>query len=471
MSGVWQNIDRLGVVFDDESLVADGGLLAAGMLWDRLGLESLVDETVRLVGRVGGANPGRKTLTLAASMLVGGSHIDHVDALGAGSTDRVLGFGVAAASTVGTFLRSFTWGHVRQLEKAVSEALGRVWGLGAGPGGGDLVLDFDSTICEVSGKAKGGAAYGYTGVLGYHPLLAFRADTGEVVAARLREGSSQRGVVNFVREAIGRARRAGAVGEITVRADSGFWSYDLFRTLSDLGVGWSLTTPQRGNVIRTIEEIDQDAWTPISYTRGGEAQVAETVLRVTNPKRRKEHLDLRLVVRRTRLTGPQQKLWPDWRYHAFVTSSDQQTAEADRHHHTTDTGNTDDPDAAAEKRKKTVESDRRHRAHAVCELAIRDLKESSGLDHLPSGRFAANAAWLLITALAHNTYRWITLLGRAQPPGRLVTGKTVRRRLFGIPARMVNHGGKHILRLPARWPWAAAYQTILANLRALPQLC
>ena len=153
MSGVWQKIDRLVPVFDDGSLVGDAGLLAAGTLWDRLGLEGLVDETVRLGGRVGGANPGRKTLTVAASMLLGGSHIDHVDALRSGSTGRVLPYEVMAPSTVGTFLRSFTWGHVRQLEKAVGETLGRVWALGAGPGDGEVTLDLDSTICEVSGSA------------------------------------------------------------------------------------------------------------------------------------------------------------------------------------------------------------------------------------------------------------------------------------------------------------------------------
>ena len=286
------------------------------------------------------------------------------------------------------------------------------------------------------------------------------------MAARLRKGSSQRGVVHFIRETIGRVRRAGASGGISIRADSGFWSYDLFRTLNSLGVGWSVTTPLRENVRQAIEDISKDAWTPISYTRGGEAQVAETTLRATNPKKRTEYLDLRLVVRRSRLKGPQRKLWPDWRYHAFVTNPKQETDEADTHTHNpdTDTENT-------EKRQRTVEPDRHHRQHAICELAIRDQKESAGLDHLPSGRFEANAAWLLISALAHNTYRWITLLTQTQNQRRLITGKTIRRHLFQIPARLVNHGGKHILRLPARWPWANTYQTTLTNLRALPQLC
>ena len=225
MSEVLQNIDRYEVVFDDGSLVADAGLLVAGTLMDRLGLEDLVDRTVRLGGREGGAHPGRKVCTLVAAMLVGGSHIDHVGRLRAGSTDRVLPHAVMAPSTVGTFLRSFTWGHVRQLEKVLTSALGRAWRAGAGPSNGAVTVDVDSTICAVSGKTKQGAAYGYTKELGYHPLLAFRADTGEVVGARLRAGSSQRGVVHFARETIRRVRRAGARGRVSVRADSGFWSY------------------------------------------------------------------------------------------------------------------------------------------------------------------------------------------------------------------------------------------------------
>ena len=137
---------------------------------------------------------------------------------------------------MGSFLRSFTWGHVRQLEKVLTVTLGRAWRAGAGPPKSGVTLDLDSTICEVSGKAKQGAAYGYTGEWGYHPLLAFRADTGEVVGARLREGGSQRGVVHFARETIGRIRRAGARGRIVVRADSGFWSYAMLAALNQRSV-------------------------------------------------------------------------------------------------------------------------------------------------------------------------------------------------------------------------------------------
>ena len=426
MKRVSRGIDRVGVVFDDEGLVADAGLLAAGTLMSRLGLEGLVDERVRLEGRVGGANPGRKTLTLVTAMLVGATHIDHVDRLRSGSTGGVLGHAVAAPSTVGTFLRSFTWGHVRQLDKASEVALGRAWRLGAGPGDGAVTVDLDSTICAVSGKAKQGAAYGYTKELGYHPLVATRADTGEMVGVRLRGGSSQRGVAHFAKETIGRVRRAGASGEITVRADSGFWSYEMFNTLGQLGVGWSITIPLYSNVREAIAGIKDNAWAEIDYPQDGQAQVAETTIRATHPTRRTERMKLRLIVRRTRLTGPQAQLWPDWRYHAFVTNLKEPTTQADQHHHHTDT----DTDIGC---PPAVEADRYHRRHAVCELAIRDLKGSAGLSHLPSGNFAANAAWLACAALAHNMARWIAILGRTQPPGQLVNGSTIRTRLFGIP--------------------------------------
>ena len=271
------DVDRLGVVFDDGSLVADAGLLVAGTLMSRLGLEQLLDETVRLGGRVGGAYPGRKVLSLVASMLVGGSHIDHADRLRAGSTDRVLPFRVMAPSTLGTFLRSFTWGHVRQMDKALGETLKRVWSVSEGsPDGNPVTVDVDSTICEVSASTKHGASYGYTKQLGYHPLVAVRSETGEIVHSRLRGGSSQKGNAHFVTETVNRVKRAGATGPVTVRADSGFWSYRLIADLDDLGVEWSVTIPQHSQVKAAIAAIEETEWEPIDYPEGGEAQVAET---------------------------------------------------------------------------------------------------------------------------------------------------------------------------------------------------
>ena len=433
------DIDRLAVVFDEESLVSDAGLLAVGTLIKRLGMEQLLDETVRMGGRPGGARPGRKVLSLVASMLLGGSHIDHADRLRAGSTPRVLPFRVMAPSTLGTFLRSFTWGHVRQLDKALGETLRRFWSAGGGPEGKPVTIDADGTICEVAAKTKHGAAYGYTGQLGYHPLVATISETGEIVHARLRGGSSRKGHAHFIVEAVNRARRAGARGAVTVRADSEFWSYRLVDKLDDMGVEWSITISQYRQVREAIANIAENDWKPISYPEGGQAQVAETSFGA--PKKGK-HRQVRVVVRRTRLTDPTQaQLWPDWRYHAFATNSE----------------------------LSPIEADAFHRAHARVELAIRDIKQHAGLSHCPSGSFFANAAWLACTVLAHNLYRWME--HHTKPDGQLTNGNTVRTRLFRLPGRIVNHAGKLKLRLPAKWPWADTYHTTLTGIRSLPQLC
>jgi hypothetical protein len=175
-------------------------------------------------------------------MIVGASHIDHAEILRAGSTGAVLSHRVMAPSTLGTFLRSFTFGHVRQLEAVIGRTLQGAWSFGAGPGNRRLVIDIDSTICEVAGHAKQGAGFGYTKVLGYHPILATRADTGEVLHARMRKGqaNTQRGARRFIDELIARVRRAGATGPLTVRVDSGFWSNDTIATLGRLDVRYTM---------------------------------------------------------------------------------------------------------------------------------------------------------------------------------------------------------------------------------------
>ena len=276
MSPVSRGIDRIGVIFDEPSLVADAGLIVPATLMVRLGLEALVNTMVHLGGRVGGSRPGRKVLTLVAAILAGASHIDHADRLRAGATGRVLPFRVMAPSTLGTFLRAFTFGHIRQLDAVIAEAIRRAWSLGAGPGSSPMTMDLDSTICEVHGKLKQGAAYGYTRVLGYHPLIATWAKTGEVLHARLRKGSSQRGHKRFVEELVARVRRAGASGALTLRADAGFFSYALIDTLVRLGVAYSITVTVNAQVRTCIDAIDESAWRTIDYPDAGLAQVAET---------------------------------------------------------------------------------------------------------------------------------------------------------------------------------------------------
>ena len=212
-----------------------------------------------------------------------------------------------APSTLGTFLRAFTFGHVRQLEAVNGHALARAWAAGAGPGTVTVVIDVDSTICEVDGKAKQGAGYGYTKVLGYHPILATRADTGEVLHARMRKGSAntQRGAVRFIDELIARVRRAGATGEITVRVDSGFWSNDTIVALNRLNVRYTMAVRcGTKGIADAIAAIADDAWVDIDYTPDGQAQVADCAYTTGNGDKA---VTRRLVVRRTRLTDTAQR--------------------------------------------------------------------------------------------------------------------------------------------------------------------
>ena len=226
------NPDRIRIVFDDHRLVANAGLLLPATLAQHLGLRELVDRHLDLGGAPGRANTGDKLLTLVASALAGGDCIDDADVLRAGGTARVLGCVVKAPSTLGTFLRSFRWGHVRQLDRVSRQLLARAWQAGAGPGDAPLTIDLDSTICETYGLAKEGARHhGYTGARGYHPLLAVAAGTGEVLMSRLREGraNTARGAAHFLRETVGRVRYGGARGRLTVRADSGLRPHCRFR--------------------------------------------------------------------------------------------------------------------------------------------------------------------------------------------------------------------------------------------------
>lgn len=421
-----QSVDRLAVTFDDDRSVANAGLVLAASLSGRLGLAETADRMVVFKGDRSGA--GDKVLTVVHAMLAGGDCIDDVDVLRCGSTPDVLGHKVLAPSTIGTWLRRFSFGHIRQLDRLAEHALTAAWAVGLGPGDSELVIDIDSTICPTHGYAKAGASFGYTRVRGYHPLVAARADTGEVLHVRFREGKANtgRGAERFVREVLGRARRAGATGPIVLRADSGFWSKHVVKACRDHGVRYSITVRKQQAIAAAIDSIGEDQWIDIDYTAGGKAQVAET------PYGDKH----RLVVRRTRLVGRQAELFATWRHHAFIT---------------------DLPGT-------TVELDEQHRAHAVVELAIRELK-AEGLAHCPSGHFHANGAWAVLATLAHNMIRWLHALG-PNKPGLVVT-KTVRRRLLALPGRITTSARRRVLHLPTRWPWRHLFATTLNAVRAL----
>ena len=421
--------DGVRVEFDDERVVSDAGVMLAATLAGRLGLEALAGDVVRLRrDRAGAANAGRKVMALLFAMILGADSIDDCGLLRAGRTRRLLGGWIPAPSTLGTFLRAFTFGHVRQLDRLLGRALERAWQAGAGPGDERLVIDVDSFVGEVCGRLKQGAAYGYSKLLGYHPILATRADTREVLHIRLRKGSAntQKGIERFVDELIARVERAGATGAKLLRADSGFWNTKVLTRLEQAGWQYSIAARMTKTVRAAVERIDETAWQRIDYPQDGEAQIAETT-----------YAGRRLIVRRTRLLGAQAELWPDWRHFPVLTNRTDELA--------------------------LVEAE--HRDHAVVEQVIADLKDQA-LAHFPSGHFHANGAWTVLGALAHNVLRWTQQLGL--PNTTVRAARTLRRRLLGIPGRLTRHARGWTLHLPARWPWHGDFISALNTIRALP---
>ena len=430
--------DRIQIAFDDHRLVNNAGLLLPATLTQRVGLQ-LVDRYLDLGGAPGRANTGDKLMTLVASALAGGDCIDDADALRSGGTARVLGFTAKAPSTLGTFLRSFRWGHVRQLDRVSRELPARAWAAGGGPGDGPLTIDLDSTICETYGLDKEGARHhGYTGKRGYHPLLAVAAGTGDVLMSRLREGraNTARGAAHFLRETVGRVRYGGARGQLTVRADSGFYAHTVVSACREVDVRFSITIRQRASLRDLIEAIPEEDWTPIPYWMDGAADVAETTY--TPFQSEPDAAPVRLIVRRVKPTpGSQLALFATYSYHGFITDRD----------------------------GETLELEAGHRRHAEIENAIRDLKYGVGLNHMPSGRFAANGAWLAVQVMAHNLARWTARIGLGE---QIVTTKTLRRRVFALAGRLTRSARLLTLHLPQRWPWEEQFSRARARLQAIP---
>ena len=398
--------DQIQITFDDRRLVANAGLLLPATLARHLGLPELVQQRLDLGDAPGRANAGDKMMTLVASALAGGLEAMRDDP---------------------------------RCPVPKPELLARAWQAGAGPGDGPLTIDLDSTICETYGLAKEGARHhGYTGKRGYHPLLAIAAGTGDVLMSRLREGraNTARGAAHFLRETVSRVRRAGASGQLTARADSGFYGHTVVAACREMDVRFSITVRQHASLRDLIEAIPEEDWTPIPYWMDGAADVAETTY--TPFQTKPDAAPVRLIVRRVKPTpGSQLALFATYSYHGFITDRDGETLE--------------------------LEAD--HRRHAEVENAIRDLKYGVGLNHMPSGRFAANGAWLAVQVMAHNLARWTARIGLGE---RTVTTKTLRRRVFALVGRITRSARRLTLHLPRRWPWESQFTRALARLRAIP---
>ncbi len=454
-------LSRVAVSFDDPNLVSHAGLVQAASLWQRLGMPGVVRRGLRLPGSVG-ANSDAKVATVVMGMLAGADSIEDLGVLRAGATGRLLG-AAKAPSTIGTWLRSFTYGHLRQLDAIARQLLLVCWAAGAGPHRLDelLYLDLDSTIIESHGLAKRGAFFGYTKVRGHHPLLARVSEPGQpgwIAHTRFRRGNAAagKGGAHFLAETIARVRAAGSTGALLVRADSGFYDSRFIAACRRAGVAFSVTARIDAAVARAIALIPETAWVPIPYWDAVEdddgvivassAEVAETTYTAFTST--KAPVTARLVVRRVRrlreaATGQpldQQALpVPVWRHHAVLT----------------------------DRIEPLLDVEREHRGHAVVEQSIAELKQGP-LAHLPSGDFWANAAWLTLAAMTVNMGRAIaTLAGNGLGEATLAT---LQRTLLAVPARLARSARRYHLHLPTGWPWQTALTRLKRRIDALPML-
>ena len=442
-------------MFDDPNLVSSAGLVPVLALADLADLRGLADAHLS-VPTDKGAHAGLKVASLVAGMVAGADCIDDMALLRHGGMNKVVN-GAYAPSTLGSFLRAFTFGHVRQLDALASRFLTGLAGRAPLLAGGDLqsgpiLVDVDDTIIEVHGYAKQGAGFGYSGVRGLNALLATVTTTGSaplVVAQRLRKGScgSPRGAKRLVADALKTVTKlvgADSGRKPLLRADSAFYGAAVVGAAIRAGADVSLTVRMNPQVKAAIAAIAEAAWTTIEYpdavydeATGGwvsRAQVAETPFTAFTSKKRTEQILGRLVVRRIpdlnpRATTGQNPLFDTWRFHAFFTTTDP-----------------DDLD--------TVAADKTHRGHAIIEQVHADLKNSA-LAHLPSGKFNANAAWLVLAVIAFNLTRAAAAI--AGPDLAKTTTATIRRKLIAVPARIATSARRITMHLPTGWPWETAW--------------
>ncbi len=442
-------------VFDDPNLVSCAGLAPVLQLAERGGLQQLVEGHLH-VEKAGGVNAHLKVPALVAGMVAGADSLDDMALLRHGAMKK-LPLGVRAPSTLGTFVRSFTFGHVRQLDAVASRLLINLAGLvPLLPGADELAyVDVDDTLRQTYGYAKQGAGRGYTGVKGLNALLAIvsTASSAPVIAgARLRKGStnSARGADRFVTDALITARKTGASGVLVLRADSAYYGHDVIAAALRQGACFSITARQDRAVRTAIASIDEQAWTAIKYTNAvfdedsqqwiSDAEVAGIDYTAFTSKTKAKHVTARLIARRVKDMNPdnQSELFTVYRYHAVFTNSPL-------------------PMLAAEKA---------HRAHAVVEQVIADLKNGP-LAHLPSGHFWANSAWLVCAAMAFNLTRAAGTL--ASPFHAKATTGTIRAQLITIPARLARSARRLTLHLPAGWPWQKAWEQLATATNSPPR--
>jgi hypothetical protein len=440
-------VSAVSVAFDDPNLVSSAGLVPVMALAGRCGLQERAGAGLS----VPSPNAAVKVAAVVAGMVAGADSIDDLDRLRHGGMGRLFA-GIRAPSTLGTFLRAFSFGHVRQLDKVAAELLVDL--AGHTPllrdAGQVCFVDVDDTVKPTYGYAKQGAGYGYTQVKGLNALvgtLSTPTAAPVIAATRLRKGStsSARGAASFVTSTLAVARRCGAAGLVVVRADSAFYTADVVAAVGRAGAKFSITARLNASVRGRIASIAEDAWTPIHYPNavwddqaGGwisDAEVAETSYTAFTSRGAARQVTARLIVRRVKLLPPagadQPALVEGYRHHAVFTDSP----------------------------LTMLQAETCHRGHAIVEHVIADLK-AGPLAHLPSGRFAANAAWLACAAMAHNLIRAAGSLASAFHAS--ARPATLRDQLINLPARIASSGRRITLHLPTGWRWEHPWRSMIA---------
>lgn len=442
-------------VFDENNLVSAAGLVPVLELAEQAGLSELIDEHVDIDSarvKSGAANPVGKLTALIAGMMTGAECIDDVDLLRSGGTPTLFDH-VYAPSTIGIFLREFTYGHSEQLAAvlrrhliALAERTPLLPGIEQ-----RAFLDIDSLLRPVYGHSKEGASFGHAKIAGRALLrrglspqvttLSTAQAAPVVTEMRLRAGraGSGRGAASQVRSAITTAQACGASGAIMLRADSAFGTKSVVRTAVKAGIEFSLAMTRNRRITRAIAAIGDDAWVPVHYPGAvvdpdtgaliSDAEVAEVEYTAFSGR---HQITARLVVRRVKDANHQGALFPVWRHHPFFTNSS----------------------------LPTVEADLTHRKHAIVETVFADLIDGP-LARIPSGRFAANCVWALCAAIAHNLLRAAgTVCGG---PLAVARGATVRRKIVNTPARFARPARRPVLHLPEHWPWQEFWNKLWEN--------
>jgi hypothetical protein len=454
----------VSAVFDDPNLVSAAGLVPMLRLARSAGVDELARERLSVPTHKG-ANAGAKVMALVAGMLAGADSIDDMNLLRHGGMGRLFDR-TYAPSTLGSFLREFTFGHVRQLDAVASRVLANLTGAAPLLRAGDgkrVMVDLDDTIIEVHGYQKQGASFGYSGVRGLNALIATASTSSSapvILGQRLRQGKtgSSKGAARIVGDALATLRRTGvaAGARPLLRADSAFYGYATVGTAITAGADVSVTVRMDPAVKAAIAIIPDDAWEMIEYTDSirdettgqliSKAEVAEVPFTAFRSRKKAERVEGRLVVRRIPDLNPRQleqpTLFDVYRHHAFFTTTSKEVMD-------------------------TVVADKTHRGHAIIEQVHADLK-AGPLAHLPSGVFTANSAWLVLAVIAFNLTRTAGVI--ADKAGRLAraTTATIRRTLIHVPARLARSARRITLHLPEAWPWQTAFDRLFTTTHAPP---